>query len=76
MKVNKYHVRFNTKHAGSGLVWRVFENGIEHLATDVRILGETYTETTEEHGETKWNIACQGRIIWVDRVAVIVAGKD
>lgn len=76
MKVNKYHVRFNTKHADSGLVWRVFENGVEHLATDVRILGETYTETTQEHGETKWNIACHGRIIWVDRVAVIVAGKD
>ena len=76
MKVNKYHVRFNTKHAGSNLVWRVFENGVENLATDVRILGETFTETTEEHGETKWNIACYGRIVWVDRVAVIVAGKD
>ena len=70
--MNKYHVRFNTKHGGSGLVWRVFE----HLATGVRILGETFTETTEESGETKWNIACHGRIIWVDRVAVIVAGKD
>ena len=76
MKVNKYHVRFNTKHAGSNLVWRVFENGVENLATDVRILGETFTETTEEHGETKWNIACYGRIVWVDRVAVIVTGKD
>ena len=74
--MSKFHVRFNTKHGGSGLVWRVFEDGIEHLATDVRILGETFTETTQEHGETKWNIACHGRIIWVDQVAVIVAGKD
>lgn len=74
--MSKFHVRFNTKHAGSGLVWRVFEDGVEHLATDVRILGETFTETTQEHGETKWNIACYGRIIWVDKVAVIVAGKD
>jgi hypothetical protein len=74
--VNKYHVRFNTKHAGTDLVWRVFENGVEHLATDVRIIGETFTECTQEHGETKWNIACYGRIVWVDKVAVIVTGKD
>lgn len=74
--MNKYHVRFNTKHNGGELVWRVFENGVEHLAKDVRIIGETYTECTEELGETKWNIACTGRLVWVDRVAVIVTGKD
>ena len=74
--MNKYHVRFNTKPNGSDLVWRVFENGQEHLATDVRIVGETYTECTHEHGETKWNIACNGRMVWVDKVAVIVTGKD
>jgi len=74
--MKKYHVRFNTKHAGSDLVWRVFENGVENLATDVRIIGETFTECTQEQGETKWNIACHGRIVWVDRVAVIVTGKD
>ena len=74
--MSKFHVRFNTQHNGSDLVWRVFEDGVEHLATDVRIVGETFTETTEEHGHTKWNIACHGRMIWVDRVAVIVAGKD
>lgn len=74
--MNKYHVRFNTKHENSGLVWRVFENGKEHLAKDVRIIGETFTETTHEHGETKWNIACHGRMIWQDQVAVIVSGKD
>ena len=74
--MNKYHVRFNTKHCGSPLVWRIFENGVEHLATDVRIIGETFTEFTNEYGETKWNIACQGRMVWVDQVAVIVTGKD
>jgi hypothetical protein len=73
--MNKYHVRFNTKNDGV-LVWRVFENGVEHLASDVRIIGETYTECTQEHGQTKWNISCQGRMIWVDQVAVIVTGKD
>ena len=29
--MNKYHVRFNTKHNGSDLVWRIFENGVEHF---------------------------------------------
>jgi hypothetical protein len=74
--VNKYHVRFNTKHNGSKLVWRIFEDGVECLASDVRIIGETFTECTNEHGETKWNIACHGRVIWVDTVAVIVTEKD
>lgn len=74
--MNKYHIRFNTKHNGSPLVWRVFENGVEHLARDVRIIGETYTGCTEEHGEKKWNIMCDGRMIWVDDVIVIVTEKD
>jgi hypothetical protein len=74
--VKKYHVRFNTKHNGSELVWRIFENDVEHLAKDVRIIGETFTECTTEYGETKWNIACYGRMIWVDKVAIIVTDKD
>jgi hypothetical protein len=74
--MNKYHIRFNTKHNGDELVWRVFENGVEHLATDVRIIGETFTECTNEYGQTKWNIACYGRIVWENKVAVIVTSKD
>ena len=74
--MNKYHVRFNTQHGDGNLVWRVFENGQPHLASDVRIIGETFTECTAEHGQTKWNIACQGRMIWIDTVAVIVTDKD
>lgn len=74
--MNKYHIRYNTQHNGSDLVWRVFENGVEHLATDVRIIGETFTECTEEYGQTKWNIACQGRLLWIGKAAVIVTEKD
>jgi hypothetical protein len=52
----------------------VFENGVEHLVSEVRILGgETFTERTEEHGETKWNIACFGNLVWKDSVAFIVS---
>lgn len=71
--MNKYHLRFNTKHNGSNLVWRVFENGVEHLAEDVKILGEVFTETTQEHGETKWNVACMGNMRWDGNVAVITS---
>ena len=74
--MNKYHIRFNTQHNGSNLVWRVFENGQEHLAQDVRLIGETFTECTEEHGQTKWNIACYGRLVWVGKTALIITGKD
>ena len=49
---------------------------VEHLAKDVRIIGETFTECTTEYAETKWNIACYGRMIWVDKVAIIVTDKD
>jgi hypothetical protein len=69
--MSKFHIRFNTKHNGSELVWRVFEDGKEHLAKDVRIMGETFTECTEEYGETKWNIACRGDLAWDGNVAVI-----
>lgn len=74
--MNKYHIRFNTNHSGTPLVWRVFENGIEHLATDVRIIGETFTECTEEHGQIKWNIACLGNLTWSDKSATIITVKN
>jgi len=74
--VNKYHIRFNTNHDGTPLVWRVFENGIEHLATDVRIVGETFTECTEEYGQIKWNIACLGNLTWSDKSATIITVKN
>ena len=73
----KFHVRFNTKHGGNtNLVWRVFEDGQEHLASDVRIFSPLYTETTQEYGETKWNVACNGRLVWDGTVAIITADKD
>jgi hypothetical protein len=74
--MSKFHVRFNTKHAGSKLVWRIFEDGVEHLASNVSIYSPLYTECTQEHGETKWNVACNGRIVWDGTVAIITNEKD
>ena len=58
------------------MVWRVFEDGVEHLASNVRIYSTLYTETTTEYGETKWNVACDGRIVWDGTVAIITDEKD
>jgi hypothetical protein len=74
--MSKFHIRFNTKHNGSKLVWRIFEDGVEHLASDVSIHSPLYTECTHEHGETKWNVACNGRMIWDGTVAIITDEKD
>ena len=35
--MNKYHIRYNTKHGESDLVWRIFENGKETLAKHLNI---------------------------------------
>jgi hypothetical protein len=75
--VSKFHIRFNTKHNGNtAQVWRIFEDGVEYLASDVKIFSPLYTETTVEHGETKWNVTCNGRIIWDGTVAIITNEQD
>ena len=74
--MNKYLIRFNTKHNGSELVWRVFENGVEHLVKNISIRVPVFTETSLEAGETKWNISCVGEMRIVDDVAYIVEKID
>lgn len=69
--MNKYLIRFNTKHNGSKLVWRVFENGIENLVENIDIRVPVFTETSLEAGETKWNIACSGEMKIFDDIAYI-----
>ncbi len=69
--MNRYHIRFNTKHGASPLVWRVFENGIEHLVRNIDIRVPVFGESTVEGDIVKWNIACRGSMTIVDEVAVI-----
>jgi hypothetical protein len=71
---NHYHIRYNTKHGESDLVWRVFENGVEHLVKQIEILTPVYGESTIEHGIQKWNIACDGVMTITDGKAVITNG--
>ena len=69
--MNKYHIRYNTQHGESDLVWRIFENGTEHLVRGFHITSPMYGESTVEHGIQKWNVACKGVMSIVDNVAYI-----
>ena len=69
---NSYHIRFNTKHNNeTNLVWRVFENNVEHLVENVHITVPVTTSTTIEFGETKWNIYCEGNMTITNDIAHI-----
>lgn len=70
--MNKYLIRFNTKNNGdSTKVWRVFENGVEHLVADLKISSPVWSETSFEHDVQKWNIATEGHLKIINNVAYI-----
>ena len=69
--MNTYLIRFNHNHNGLGLVWRVFENGLEHLVQHVKILVPVYDQVTVENGVEKWNLCCHGYMTITDSQAVI-----
>jgi hypothetical protein len=59
--MNKYSIRFNKARGQEGRgsnehVWRVFENGVEHLAKDVMLNVSSWGEADGPD----WNIACRG----------------
>lgn len=67
----KYLLRFNTKHAGSLFVWRVFQDNTEFLVKSVRINVPSWDEQSAEGTETKWNIACEGTLTIENDIAYI-----
>jgi hypothetical protein len=69
--MNKYHIRFNTKHGDSPFFWRVFENGVEHLVRNIDIRVPVFGESTVEGDVVKWNIACHGSMAIIDEIATI-----
>lgn len=69
--MNKYHIRFNHDHNGSGLVWRIFENGRENLVNGFKITAPIFDEVTVEGGVEKWNVCCYGYMTIKDGVATI-----
>jgi hypothetical protein len=59
--MNKYLIRFNKSRGQEGRgtdehVWRVFENGTEHLVKDIFLNVISWGEADGED----WNVACYG----------------
>jgi hypothetical protein len=70
--MKKYHIRYNTHHGSSDYVWRIFENGVEHLVKDFKIFVPMYGEKTIEDGVVKWNVACEGKMTIEQDIATIL----
>jgi hypothetical protein len=66
-----YHIRYNTAHGETDLVWRIFEDGVEHLVRDFQITVPMHGASTVENGIQKWNVECQGIMHLRDGVAYI-----
>jgi hypothetical protein len=69
-------LRFNTKaEEGNPLVWRVFVNGVENLASGFEVHGYMYDVMSYERDVKKYNVGCRGRVRWDGSKAVILAAK-
>ena len=69
-------LRFNTKaKEGDPLVWRVFVNGVEHLASSFEIEGWVYDIVSYEGDIKKFNVGCKGRVRWDGSKALIIAAR-
>lgn len=69
-------LRFNTNaEPNDPLVWRIFINGNQILASDFEIHGYAYAVSSEYKGDTKYNVGCKGRVRWEGTKAVIVTAK-
>jgi hypothetical protein len=71
--MNKYLIRFNKNRGQEGRgsidhVWRVFENGTEHLAKDVLINVPSWGEVTG----LDWNIGCKGHMNIISEIDLII----
>lgn len=69
--MNKYHIRYNTHHGESKLVWRIFENGKEFLVKNFYVTVPLTSQSTIENGVQKWNVYCEGKMHIIDGVAII-----
>jgi hypothetical protein len=64
MSKNQIQIRFNTDKErvnGSLPAWRVLVDGVEHLATNVRVEVPMWTsEDILPTGQRKWHLSCEG----------------
>lgn len=69
--MQKFKIRFNRQHNGTGLDWKVFTQERMFLARHVNINVPSVTTMTLENNEPQWNIVCYGIPTWYDDVLVI-----
>jgi hypothetical protein len=75
--MNKYVIRFNKARGQEGRgseahVWRVFENGVEHLAKDIMINVPSWGETDG----VDWSIACKGYMQKVEIADMLIINSE
>jgi hypothetical protein len=75
--MNKYLIRFNKSRGQEGRgsdehVWRIFENGVEHLAKDILLNVTSWGETDGND----WNIACYGFMKIMPRTELAVISLE
>jgi hypothetical protein len=76
--MHEINIRFNTdkeKVSAELPAWRVLIDGIEHLASSVRV--EVPMQTTEDllpTGQRKWHLSCRGYAHW-DNDACVIRGE-
>jgi hypothetical protein len=69
-------LRFNTKAKDNDpLVWRVFINGVENLASEFEIHGYIHDVISYEYDIKKYNVGCKGRVRWENTKAIIITAK-
>jgi hypothetical protein len=59
----------------SPLLWRIFINGKENLASSFEVSGYMYDILSEENGVTKYNVGCKGKVRWEGSKAIVVAAR-
>jgi len=73
---DKILIRFNTKaETDDKLVWRIFINGVEHLASGFEVEGYIYDQVSNENDILKFNIGCYGRVRWRGTKAFIITAN-
>jgi hypothetical protein len=75
MKIKTYHIRFNTNSNTDEERWRLIEDGVEILVSDIIIDGRTCTTKNwlPEINDYKWHVTCVGSCKIKNNVAYVKA---
>jgi hypothetical protein len=69
-------IRFNTKNNGTPLIWRIFIDNEEFLASKLSLIGKFHDIISLEGDVKKYNISCRGHVKWNNTEATIVSNNS